>query len=208
MKYVLSNINQYFITDELCENLVLSAKVNNVGEILVGPSSVPSVLPLLNDSNIELSVAVAYPSGCYDYEEKVSEINELEKLYPSINNYYVVLSEAKFLEGKIDYTKEGLAALIQCVGDKKLYIIVEIKKMSDEQVSLIKKLCKEVGVQGIPLSTGFYPYADSFGSIDQMCNFKEIGDSIDVVTINNTKADDEKINPTKVIISNYFNYNN
>ena len=163
-KIIATNIQAYKISDTDCENLCLKARAYGIGKVLAGPSSLPLVFSMLEGSGIEVGASIAYPSGAYFAEAKAGEIEELEKVYPQLAAYYVVMALGRFLSGYEDEAREEMEAVKKAAGDKSVYIITEAKLLSDEQMRMLCEYAAASGIDGIVDTTGFAPYDVPFPS--------------------------------------------
>lgn len=202
-KVILSNVGEYYITDTTCENLIYNAREYNVGEVLLGASSIPCLLDMLNKTNIKLGVTISYPSGCYLPEAKIGEIEELKALYTRIDAFYAVVAEGRFLSGYTQEFRNEVRGLVNAAGEKQLFVITEIASLTEDQAKEFIAICKEENVAGIVMSTGFYPYKASAPTVDQMKAFKELAGDLPVICFDLDINDSIEVNPNKIITKDF-----
>lgn len=200
---ILSNVGEYYITDSMCENLIYNAREYNIGEVLLGPSSIPGLLDMLNKTDIKLGVTVSYPSGCYFPEAKIGEVEELKTLYSRIDAFYAVIAEGRFLSGCTDELRDEVRGLVKAVDDKELFVITEVASLPENKAKEFIAICKEEKVTGIVMSTGFYPYKASAPTVAQMKAFKKLAGDLPVICFDLDVNDSIEVNPSKIITNDY-----
>lgn len=181
-RLILSNVMDYKVTDTDCENLVYEVINYDINRVLLGPSSIPTILTMLDKTDIKLGTTIAYPSGAYYADAKASEITELIELYPRIEEFYVVASEGRFLSGEVDEFTKEIELLVKTSGKRKIYIITEIHSLGDRMKEFVD-IVKNAGADGILISTGFYPYKESFPNDEDIKNLVAMADGLEVIGI-------------------------
>jgi len=155
-KVILTNIPNYYITDENCENLYYKAQANGIGRVVIGPSSM-KVIEQMAVKGVKTAVTVAYPSGMVSPELKAQEIADCEKSSSAADMYFVTAAVGYFMSGHEDNLEKEMKLCVNAV-DKPVYFIVEAAEMSDEYLEKLCKTAQKTRVAGIVASTAFMPY--------------------------------------------------
>lgn len=155
-KIILTNIPNYYVTDENCENLYYKALANGIERVIIGPSSMKTIEGL-SSKGVKTGVAIAYPSGTVCPELKAQEIKDCEELSSAADMYFVTAAQGYFMSDHEDNLRQEMKL---CVGvtDKPVYFIIESAEMSEEYMEKLCKVAIEEKVSGIVLSTAFMPY--------------------------------------------------
>lgn len=166
-KVIYTNSPKYKVDDSDTQNLALKAVLYDITKILIGPTSVPIVSPIIEGKNIDLGVTVSYPSGAYFPEAKAEEIAELREQYPQIDSFYMVTAVGRFLSGYDDEAIEELRVAKNAAKDKKVFAVTEASVLNDEQMKKLCDMAVEAGIDGIVDTTGFAPYNVPFPTIEE-----------------------------------------
>lgn len=155
-KIILTNIPNYYVTDENCENLYYKALSNGIERVMIGPSSMKAVEEFAS-REVKTGVTIAYPSGTVCPELKAQEILDCEKNSPAADLYFVTVAVGYFMSGHDDNLIQEMRMCVNAV-DKPVYFIIEAAEMSDEYLEKLCSIAKEEKVAGLVLSTAFMPY--------------------------------------------------
>ncbi|MDO4288450.1 MAG: hypothetical protein Q4C55_04605 [Eubacterium sp.] len=154
-----SNIQLYRIGDTEIENLVFKALKYNISTIVVGPSAMNIVYNTLRSGeNLNVNVAVSYPSGAYTSEAKIQEIEGLLELGNKIDGFYIPMQVGLYLSGYKEEAFCELKALVKAAKGIPVKIITEIGVMSDKQIKEVCEMAIAAGADSLVTSAGFSPY--------------------------------------------------
>lgn len=157
-KIIYTNIQEYKVDDGDCQNLCLKSILYGVSKVLVCPSSVEGVQEMVKGKNVEMGVAISYPSGAYFPEAKEDELREMVALFPALHSVYAVMAVGRFLSGYEKETMEEMQLIKKAAGSRKTYIFTETSVLGDAQLKKICDIAVDCGINGIVSSTGFMPY--------------------------------------------------
>jgi deoxyribose-phosphate aldolase len=153
-----SNIPVYEVRDADIELLALKAIRDNVGSIVVSPSSLPIASSLLAESSVMIACSVSYPSGAYTLEAKQEEIEELLSLDYKLDEFYMVMAVGRFMSGYFEETQKELEMLAKVAGDKTTKVVTEAGHLSGDHKKRLCVMAAEAGIEYIVTSTSFLPY--------------------------------------------------
>lgn len=179
-KTIATNIPNYYVTDEDCENLYYKAIANQVKEVLIGPSSY-KIAQKFAKKGIKTGISISYPAGTAYPEIKAEEIKSFEKEHGSADAYYVTAAVGYFMSGHEDNLK---AEIEQCAGatEKPVYFFIEAAEMEDRHLEKVCQTAREAQAAGIVISTAFMPYDIKRGTAQQVKRLKNYaGQDLEVV---------------------------
>lgn len=189
-KVILTNIPNYYITDENCENLYYKAQANGIDRVVIGPSSM-KVIERMAVKGVKTAVTVAYPSGMISPELKAQEIEDCEKSSSAADMYFVTAAVGYFMSGHEDNLKQEMKLCVNAV-DKPVYFIVEAAEMSDEHLEKLCRTAQETKVAGIVASTAFMPYdIKRPGASDVKRLKKYAGDELEIIAAGVIETDED-----------------
>lgn len=193
-RIILTNMPNYFVTDENCENIYYKAMADGLKRVLIGPSS-SSVGEMFGDRGVMTGVAIAYPSGTVCPELKAAEIIDCEQSGGVADMYFVTAAVGYFMSGHEDNLK---AEIRQCVSavHKPVYVIVEAAEMADSHLEKLCQTAREERAAGIVASTAFMPYDIKRPGAEDIRRIKKYsGDELEVIAAGEIQslADVEKM---------------
>lgn len=179
-KIILTNIPNYYVTDENCENLYYKALANGIRRVIIGPSSMKSV-EALSSRGVKTGVTIAYPSGTVCPELKAQEIKDCENMSSSADMYFVTTAQGFFMSGHEDNLRQEMK-LCHNASDKPVYFIIEVAEMSDEYLEKFCRIAEEEKVSGVLLSTAFMPYDVKRPDVSEVKRIKKYaGDQLEII---------------------------
>lgn len=155
-KIILTNIPNYYVSDENCENLYYKALANKIDRVVIGPSSI-AVGEKFAGRGIKTGISIDYPAGASHSDLKAREITACEKAGDVADMYFVTAAVGFFLSGHEDSLREEMEQCV-CAVEKPVYFIIEAAKMPDNYLEKLCEIAKEKGAAGIVTSTAFMPY--------------------------------------------------
>lgn len=155
-KIILTNIPNYYVTDENCENLYYKAMANGIEQVLIGPSSMKTG-EKFQSRNVKTAVSIAYPSGTVCPEVKAQEITDCEQFSPIADMYFVTAAVGYFMSGHKDNLEKEMRLCIDAA-KKPVYFITEAAEMSDKYLAKFCDSAIKNKIEGIVISTAFLPY--------------------------------------------------
>jgi deoxyribose-phosphate aldolase len=161
-----SNIASYKVTDTDCEALVLAARTYGITTIVISPASVKICLDHIVDT-IKIAVSIAYPSGALSIESKTEEIDEILKIYPRIDEFFVVVNMGLLLADNFAYVDEELKAIMKTACGKTVKLAVETGIMPQDYMQKLCDMAVKNNIPYIVASTGFVPYDTKMPTIEQ-----------------------------------------
>lgn len=186
-KIILTNIPNYYITDENCENLYYKAIANGIEKVLIGPSSM-KIGEKFQDRNVKTIVSIAYPSGTVCPEIKAQEIEDCEQFSSIADMYFVTAAVGYFMSGHEDDLEKEMKLCVE-TAKKPVYFITEIAEMSDSYLEKFCKLAQENKIAGIMISTAFMPYDVKRPSVEDIKRIKRYsGNKIEVIAAGTYKS--------------------
>lgn len=156
MKTILTNIPNYYVSDENCENLYYKAIANKADAVLIGPSSMKTG-EKFKGRGVKTAVSIAYPAGTSFPDLKAQEILDCEEAGGVADMYFVTAAAGYFMSGHEDNLREEMRLCVEAA-KKPVYFITEIAKMTDEHLEKMCRIAREEKVKGIVTSTAFKPY--------------------------------------------------
>lgn len=155
-KIILTNIPDYYVTDENCENLYYKALYNNICRVLIGPSSA-AVGVKFQGRGIKTGIGIDYPAGTSFPDLKAKQIADCEKGSNVADMYFVTAAVGIFLSGHIDNLRDEMIQCVYTTG-KPVYFTIEAAEIPDEYLAKLCEIAKEAKVTGVVTSTAFMPY--------------------------------------------------
>ncbi|WP_138264250.1 hypothetical protein [[Clostridium] hylemonae] len=156
MKIILTNIPNYSVSDENCENLYYRAIDNKADAVLIGPSSMKTG-ERFKGRGVKTGVSISYPSGAAFPDLKAQEILDCEKLSGVADMYFVTAAAGYYMSGHEDNLREEMRLCVKAA-KKPVYFITEAAEMTDECLEKMCRIACEEHVKGIVTSTAFMPY--------------------------------------------------
>lgn len=155
-KIILTNVPNYYISDENCENLYYKALANHIDRVFIGPTST-LIADKFKKIGVKTAVSIAYPSGCAYPELKVQEIKNCEDTFAA-DMYFVTAAIGYFMSGHKQNLKDEMKLCVEAAVNKPVYFIAEASEMSDKQLETLCETAKITNAAGIINSTAFMPY--------------------------------------------------
>lgn len=181
-KAYLTNIHQYQVDDAACELLCRRAQMEGIRRVLLGPSSIEKLKPLIKQWGLSLAVSVSYPSGAFFPDQKAEEIASLISLHPEIEELFVVSAVGRFLSGYHEEIANEMKQIRTAANGRNVGYMIEAALFSPEQMDHLCRLAVENGLDAIVSTTGFAPYKVPFPSADDLRNLvKAAGERIEVI---------------------------
>lgn len=192
-KIILTNIPNYYVTDENCENLYYKALANGIPRVLIGPSSMRSAEEFAA-RGVKTGVSIAYPSGTVCPELKAQEIRDCEAESKIADMYFVTAAVGYFMSGH----EENLAQetrLCKEASDKPVYLIIEAAEMTDEYLEKLCRTAKKEEIKGILLSTAFMPYDVKRPGIEDIRRVKKyVKDELEIIAAGVFESEEDVVN--------------
>lgn len=177
---IATNIPDYYVTDEGCENLYYKAMVNQAGEVLLGPSSYKTAEKFAG-KGVRTGISISYPAGTAYPEIKAEEIKSFEKETQCADAYYVTAAVGYFMSGHEDNLRSEMELCVQAT-EKPVYFFIEAAEMEDLHLEKVCQTAKETKVAGIVISTAFMPYDIKRGTAEEVKRLKKYaGSELEVI---------------------------
>lgn len=181
-KIVLSNIHQYKVDDDACELLCHQAKMAGVSHLLLGPSSIDRIKPLVKQWDMRLAVSIGYPSGAFYPDQKAMEISGMLAEHPEVEAFFVVSAVGRFLSGFYEEAAEEMRQIKAAAAGRRVCYMTEAALLSQEQMSQLCKLAVDNSIDAIVSTTGFAPYKIPFPTAADLKNLiKAAGKAVQIV---------------------------
>jgi deoxyribose-phosphate aldolase len=136
---------------KLCDE----AKAYNFYCVCVNPYWTKFCVEQLRGTDIKVAVVVGFPLGQTTTEQKAHEAKQaIEQGAEEID---MVMNVAAFKDGKHDYVKEDIKAVVEAAGGCPVKVILETGFLTYEEIAEACKLVKEAGAHFVKTSTGFGP---------------------------------------------------
>ena len=168
-----SNIQEYKVDDEHCENLAFKAKEAGINTVVIGAASLPIVESIIGDTDIKIAVSVSYPSGAYILKSKVQEIEGLFEIGARFDEIYVVMGVGRYLSGYVEEARKELDAFVKAARGKTVKVVIEAGVMDKKQKKIVCDIAADTGVDYIVSSTDFKPYDVPFPTVQDIKDLKE-----------------------------------
>lgn len=179
-KIILTNIPNYYVTDENCENLYYKALANGIERVVIGPSSMKAVEEFAS-RGIKTGITIAYPSGAVCPELKAQEMKDCEKISAIADMYFVTAAVGYFMSGHEDNLAREMNLCVHAA-DKPVYFIIEAAEMGDQYLKSLCDMAKKEKVKGILLSTAFGPYDIRKPGVEDVKRVKQyVKDELEVI---------------------------
>lgn len=189
-KIILTNIPNYYVTDENCENLYYKALANGIERVIIGPSSMKTVEEL-SSRGVKTGVTIAYPSGTVCPEMKAQEIKDCEGSSSVADMYFVTAAQGYFMSGHEDNLRQEMKLCVEAA-DKPVYFIIETAEMSEEYLEKFCRTAIEERVSGVVLSTAFEPYdvkRPDAGDIKRIRKYS--GDQLEIIASGDIRTEEK-----------------
>lgn len=187
-KILITNINQYLVTDNDAENLCLKANLYGLAGAIVGPSSLEKLRKY--KGNTKIGVSTSYPSGAYPADAKTEEIRIIEDEQPIADSYFATIFVGNYLSGNKEETRKEISEIAKCT-NKPVYLILEAGVLADAQLAEICGFAKDAGIKGIVSTTCFAPYELPQTTPEQVQRLRKAADQMQVVAFVNTTSKEE-----------------
>lgn len=192
-KIILTNIPNYYVTDENCENLYYKALANGIPRVLIGPSSMRSAEEFAA-RGVKTGVSIAYPSGTVCPELKAQEIRDCEAESKIADMYFVTAAVGYFMSGHEENLAQE-ARLCKEASGKPVYLIIEAAKMPDEYLEKLCRTAKKEEIKGILLSTAFMPYDIKRPGIEDIRRVKKyVKDELEIIAAGVFESEEDVVN--------------
>lgn len=189
-RIILTNIPNYHVSDENCENLYYRALANGIQRVIIGPSSMKTV-EKLSTRGIKTGVAIAYPSGTIAPDLKMQEIKDCEDVHSVADMYFVTAALGYFMSGHDENLREEMKLCIETV-NKPVYFIIEAAEMEDEYLEKFCQIAIEEKVAGIVLSTAFIPYDINRPSASDVRRIKQyVGNQLEIISAGDIQTEED-----------------
>lgn len=175
-KVIATNIPNYYVTDEDCENLYYKSLTNQVAEVLIGPSSYGTAKKFV-EKDIRTAIAISYPAGTAYPDIKAEEILSFERENGPADAYYVTAAVGYFMSGHEDNLKEEMELCVKAT-KKPVYFFIEAAEMAEEQLERACTIAMECKVSGLVISTAFMPYDIKEGTAQEVKRLKQYAGSL------------------------------
>lgn len=192
-RIILTNMPNYYVTDENCENLYYKAVANGIPRVIIGPSSMKAAEEFAS-RGVKTGVAIAYPSGTVCPELKAQEIRDCEKKSNAADMYFVTMAAGYFMSGHEDNLSEE-AKQCKKASDKPVYLITEAAEMTDGYLEKLCRIAEKEKVKGILLSTAFMPYDIKRPGIEDIRRIKRyVKDELEIIAAGVFESEEDVVN--------------
>lgn len=168
---IATNIPNYYVTDEDCENLYYKAAANHVKEVLIGPSSYKTAKKFVK-KDIKTGISISYPAGTAYPEIKAEEIRSFERENGGADAYYVTAAVGYFMSGHEENLKAEMEMCVSAA-EKPVYFFIEAAEMEDDHLEKVCRTARNARAAGIVISTAFMPYDIKRGTAEEVKRLKK-----------------------------------
>lgn len=170
---------------KLCEE----AKEHHFASVCVNSCYVGLCHSLLKGSDVKVCTVVGFPLGACLTATKVNETREA--IFCGAEEVDMVINIGWLKDKKYDAVRDEIHQLKKTCGDKVLKVILEICKLTDEEIVKACELCVEAGADFVKTSTGFAEGGATVHAVELMR--KTVGDKCGVKAAGGIKTKEDMI---------------
>ncbi len=152
-KYIEHTLLKQDATKEQIKTLIDEAKENNFFGVCVNPDYVKYAKELLKNTDIKLVTVVNFPLGKAGADVTSYQIKEVIK--NGADEVDTVINVSDIKNKDFDKIKREISKLKASCGNHNLKVILETDLLTDEEILLASRTCKNAGADFIKTSTGF-----------------------------------------------------
>jgi deoxyribose-phosphate aldolase len=152
-KYIDHTLLKAFATEEKITKLCEDAKKYDFASVCVNPYNIPLAKNLVAGSDVKVCTVIGFPLGANTTAIKVAEAKGA--LQMGCDEFDMVINVGALKDGKDDYVREEINAVVNAVPGKCVKVIIETAFLTDEEKIKATKLACEAGACFVKTCTGF-----------------------------------------------------
>ena len=152
-EYIDHTALKAFVTDEKIVKLCEEAKQYRFASVCINPCNIPLAKKLLAGSGVKVCTVIGFPLGANTTATKVAETLDAAKM--GCDEFDMVINVGALKDGKLDYVREEIRAVVDAVPGKCVKVIIETAFLTDEEKVTAVKLACEAGASFVKTCTGF-----------------------------------------------------
>ncbi len=152
-KYIDHTVLAAFATEADVTRICAEAKKYDFASVCINPMYVAKAKELLEGSDVNVCTVIGFPLGANATSTKVAET---EQAYiDGCEEFDMVIAVGALKEGKLDYVREDIAAVVKAAKGKTVKVIIETAYLTDEEKITACKLSADAGAHFVKTCTGF-----------------------------------------------------
>jgi deoxyribose-phosphate aldolase len=152
-KYIDHTVLAAFATETDVARICAEAKKYDFASVCINPMYVAKAKDLLEGSDVNVCTVIGFPLGANATSTKVAET---EQAYiDGCEEFDMVIAVGALKEGKLDYVRDDIAAVVKAAKGKTVKVIIETAYLTDEEKITACKLSAEAGAHFVKTCTGF-----------------------------------------------------
>lgn len=152
-EYIEHTVLSAFATEADVERVCAEALENKFASVCINPMYVSKAAELLRGSSVNVCTVIGFPLGANATSTKVAEV---AKAYEDgCDEFDMVISVGALKEGRLDYVREDIRAVVEAAGGKTVKVIIETAYLTDEEKITACRLSSEAGAHYVKTCTGF-----------------------------------------------------
>lgn len=158
---MIENLNRYIdhtnlkptATEADIEKLCAEAVRYGFASVCVSPSYVPLAGQRLAGTGVKVCTVIGFPLGAGTTAAKAFETEEARR--NGCDEFDMVLHVGALKEGRYEYVKKDIGAVVKAAGGKPVKVILETGLLTDEEKGKATELACEAGASFVKTCTGF-----------------------------------------------------
>ena len=158
-KYIEHTVLSAYATEDDVRRVCAEAKKYDFASVCINPMYVSLASELLTGSDVNVCTVIGFPLGANATSTKVAEV---EKAYADgCEEFDMVIAVGALKEGRLDYVKNDIAAVVAAAKGKTVKVIIETAYLTDEEKITACRLSAEAGAHFVKTCTGFSTAKDA-----------------------------------------------
>lgn len=134
---------------KLCDE----AKKFDFASVCVQPYFVKYASSLLEGTDVKICTVIGFPLGANTVETKVFETENAYK--NGCEEFDMVINIGALKNGDLDYVRDEIKAVVAAAKGKCVKVIIETFYLTNEEKSIVSRLCCDAGATFVKTCTGF-----------------------------------------------------
>ncbi len=152
-KYIDHTVLKAFAQEGQIEALCAEARKYDFASVCINPYNIPLAKKLLEGSDVMVCTVIGFPLGANTTAVKVAETEDAYEM--GCDEFDMVINVGALKDGKYDYVREEIAAVVKAAKGKTVKVIIETLFLTEEEKVKAVELSAEAGAHFVKTCTGF-----------------------------------------------------
>ena len=158
-KYIEHTVLSAFAKEADVRRVCEEAKKYDFASVCINPMYVSLAKELLEGSDVKVCTVIGFPLGATSTAAKAAEAAQAYE--DGCEEFDMVIAVGALKEGRIDYVRNDIAAVVAAAKGKTVKVIIETAYLTDEEKITACKLCAAAGAHFVKTCTGFSTAKDA-----------------------------------------------